>query len=322
MNRKHCSAIIFICVTLLNNPFLQVNVWAGAPERPQIAFPRRVNGPHWKIHLMDIDGKNVRQLTKGIAQDSDPSWSPDGKRIAFWSDRGNGGIYVMDADGENVRLLTNQPARARLPAWSPDGKRIAFRARPLGMAGDVYVMDADGNNIRRLTNRPAECDFHPTWSPDGKKIAFAAGGRQRVLFDIYVMDVDGGNVHPLTDNPASDSDPAWSPDGRQIAFKSARAGGGIYVMNANGRNVRRLTFFEEDQHPAWSPDGKKIAFISLRDPIPKVYVMDADGRNQQRLTHDHVPEGPPAWFDPRFALSVASIGSQATIWGWLKRLKQ
>ena len=275
MNRKHYSAIVFVCVVLLDNPFLQVNVWAQAPEKPKIAFNRKVNGLRWKIHLMDIDGKNVQLLTKGIVADGGPTWSPDGKRIAFWSKRGNGGIYVMDADGENVCLLTNQPAVAFLPAWSPDEKRIVFYARPPGVLGDIYVMDADG-----------------------------------------------GNMRPLTDDRANDNDPAWSPDGRQIVFRSGRAGGGIYVMNTNGRNIRRLTFFEEDQHPAWSPDGKQIAFISLRDPIPKVYVMDANGRNQQRLTHDHVPEGPPAWFDPRFALSVASIGSQATIWGWLKRLKQ
>ena len=319
MKRKHCLSIVFICLALLDNPFLQVNVWAQAPEKPQIAFSRTVKELHWKIYLMDISGENVRQLTKGVAQDSNPSWSPDGKRIAFSSKRGDGGIYVMDADGENIRLLTDRPEIAIGPAWSPDGKQIAFYARPPGVLGDIYVMDSDGNNIRRLTIRPDGCDLHPTWSPDGKQIAFAAGGRQRVDFDIYVMDADGGNIRPLTDDRASDNDPAWSPDGRQIAFRSSRAGGGIYVMDANGKNVRRLTFFEEDQHPAWSPAGKKIAFISLRDPIPKVYVMDADGRNQQRLTHDHVPEGAPAWFDPRFARAVAPIGMRATVWGWFKR---
>ena len=183
-------------------------------------------------------------------------------------------------------------------------------------------MNADGNNVRRLTFPPDGCDVYPTWSPDGKQIAFAAAGRQKVDFDIYVMDADGGNIRPLTDDRATDSDPAWSPDGKQIAFRSGRVGGGIYVMDANGRNVRRLTIFQDDQGPTWSPDGRRIAFISLRDPVPKVYVMDADGRNQRRLTHDHVPEASPAWFDPRFALSVASIGRQATIWGWLKQLSQ
>ena len=320
MNRKHCLAVVSIYAALLGGTFSPSNVWGQAPEKPQIAFNRRINEEHWKIHLMDIDGRNLQKLTKGVIGDGGPTWSPEGKRIAFWSKRGNGGIYVMDADGENVRLLTDQPAVTFLPAWSPDGRQIAFNSRPLGVLGDIYVMDADGDNIRRLTNRPDGCDLHPTWSPDGKQIAFAAGGRQKVDFDIYVMDTDGGNIRPLTDDRASDNDPAWSPDGRQIAFRSSRAGGGIYVMNANGKNIRRLTFFEEDQHPAWSPAGKKIAFISLRDPIPKVYVMDADGRNQQRLTHDHVPEGAPAWFDPRFARAVAPMGMQATVWGWLKRL--
>ncbi|MCZ6676228.1 MAG: DPP IV N-terminal domain-containing protein, partial [Candidatus Poribacteria bacterium] len=163
---------------------------------------------------------------------------------------------------------------------------------------------------------------HPAWSPDGQQIVFASAGRQKFDFDIYVMDADGGNVHPLTDNPASDSTPAWSPDGRKIAFKSARAGGGIYVMDANGKNVRRLTFFEDDYGPAWSPDGRRIAFTSLRDANPEIYVMDADGRNQQRLTHHRAVDSDPAWFDPRFARSVAPIGKQATIWGWLKQLSR
>ena len=76
MSRKCCLAIVFICVALLGGTFSQGNVWGQAPEKPQIAFARGVNVQHWEIHLMDINGKNVRQLTKGIAQDSDPSWSP------------------------------------------------------------------------------------------------------------------------------------------------------------------------------------------------------------------------------------------------------
>ena len=222
-------------------------LWGQTPEKTQIAFRTRRNGLS-EIFLMDIDGKNLQNLTKGIAEDGDPTWSPDGKRIAFWSKRGNGGIYVMDADGKNIRLLTDHPEIAIGPAWSPDGQKIAFWARPPGIASDIYVMDADGGNVHPLTDNPAS-DTDPAWSPDGKQIAFrstrAGGG-------IYVMDADGGNVRRLTFFE-EDQLPAWSPDSKRIAFTSLRdANPEIYVMNADGRNQQRLTHNRApDSDPAW-----------------------------------------------------------------------
>ena len=115
--------------------------------------------------MIDADGGNRQNLTNNDRTDEDPSWSPDGKRIAFTSLKGGRkrDIYVMDANGDNPRNLTNHPDRDWNPSWSPDGKRIAFvsnRTRDLNR--DIYVMDADGRNVRNLTNHPDD-DENPAW---------------------------------------------------------------------------------------------------------------------------------------------------------------
>ena len=139
------------------------------------------------------DGGNLRRLTNHSADDWYPSWSADGRSIAFVSRRdGNAEIYVMDADGGNLRRLTNHSADDWYPSWSADGRSIAFYSYRDGNA-EIYVMDADGSNLRRLTNHSAD-DYSPSWSADGRSIAFTSerdGNRE-----IYVMDADGGNLTP------------------------------------------------------------------------------------------------------------------------------
>ncbi|MBZ0285869.1 MAG: TIR domain-containing protein [Anaerolineae bacterium] len=215
----------------------------------QIAFSS--NGD---ICVMDANRSNVRCLTDDPQSDYEPSWSPDGRQIAFYSDRNvNYEIYVMDADGGNVLRLTDSPADNYnyAPSWSPDGCQIAFTSYRDGN-NDIYVMDADGGNVRRLTDDPAE-DHDPSWSPDGRQIAFHSDRDGN--YEIYVMDADGGNVRRLTDDPAEDYDPSWSPDGRQIAFYTYRDDNyEIYVMDTDGGNVRRLTNNNwNDFSPSWRP---------------------------------------------------------------------
>ena len=307
----------------------------------------RFGWPTYEIYVMEVDGNNQRRLTNHPNWDISPSWSPDGKRIAFMSDRDGhvnmpGGlpsyeIYVMDADGGNQRNITNNPDSDSSPSWSPDGKRIVFNSNRDGNRDgnrnnyEIYVMDADGNNQQRLTDNDFY-DTSPSWSPDGKRIAFISRrdghfiGDGGLTYEIYVMDADGGNEQRLTNNRKSDTSPSWSPDGKQIIFASDRKGDGvnyeIYVMDADGGNEQRLTNNRvRDGAPSWSPDGERIVFVSNPDGKHEnyeIYVMDNDGGNQQNLTNNPHRDSQPEWLNSPFSVSPA--GKKFTTWGRLKQI--
>ena len=128
----------------------------------KIAFDSDRDG-NLEIYMMNADGTGQTRLTNDSAYDSFPAWSPDGSRIAFGADRGEGrpNIYVMSADGVGQTGLTTDPAQDGVPAWSPDGSKIAFLSNRDGN-WDIYVMNADGTGQTRLTTNLAG-EFRPTW---------------------------------------------------------------------------------------------------------------------------------------------------------------
>jgi Tol biopolymer transport system component len=248
---------------------------AWAPEGERIALslsgeegPTAAPEQTFYIDVLDSDGSGRRRLVPFRADE--PTWSPDGERIAFTRHFtiDSSDIYVVDADGSDLRRLTRRSSRspgANSPAWSPDGRRIAFVRWPdqrndLFTGAEIYVVDTDGGGPRRVTARPLESpgDFGPVWSPDGKRIAFVRASEQDVT-DVYVVNPDGSGLRRLT-RTGDASEPAWSADGRTIAFSRRITSGqfeqgDLYVIDAEGGGLRRLTTSPRlvESGPVWAP---------------------------------------------------------------------
>ena len=209
-------------------------------------------------------------------QDGDPSWAPDGRRLAFTSTRdGNEEIYVYDVDSGAQTRITFDPARDRDPAWSPDGTRLVFESLRDGNQ-ELYVVSAAGGVATRLTSDPAD-DRQPAWSSTGT-IAFASN--RTGDFDLYSMAEDGSGVRRLTQAPGWDADPTWSPLGDRLAYVHGTgfADLDVDVVDADGTDARPLAAtFAVEHYPSWSPDGTRIAYAVESDYRPQISVVAADG---------------------------------------------
>jgi serine/threonine protein kinase/Tfp pilus assembly protein PilF len=244
----------------------------------------------------------LQNLTKNVAEDVFPRLSPDGKHIAFISNRdGIAEIYTMNSDGKDVRRITFNHNEERTPAWTPDGRHIVFESLNSERdESDIWIIDADGANQVDLTNAPG-IDSRPAVSPDGRQIAFSSnrGGR----YALYLMNIDGTNQHRLTDYTRDETEPAWSPDGKQIAFarRVERNITNICLMNADGSGLVNLTNSTAsiNNTPAFSHDGRFIVFQSSRDVPPNhvdLWIMKPDGSEPQIITPEHKGlNGEPNW---------------------------
>jgi len=310
---RRCGVVVVAAVVALAVGVLPAFGADGPGKTGRIAFTR----DFLDVWSMRPDGSDPVNLTADSqASDFAPSWRPDGRKLAFMSNRvtpTNPGpdpdyeIFVMNADGSGIRQLTANGIDDEFPSWSPDGRQLVFQRDfnpiPRQFDYDLFTMRADGSYQRRLTNSPDINDQDADWSPTGRRIAFASD--RDGDFEVYTMRPDGSRVRQLTVNDGpDDGNPAWSPGGRRIAFDSTRDGPEpeIYIMRADGSGQARLTFNDAaDFGAAWSPDGRLIAFTSFRNATAEnplngeIYTMRADGSHQVNRTHDPAYDRDPDW---------------------------
>jgi len=222
-----------------------------SPDGRRLVFASYGSGAA-EIWVMNADGSRPVRLVSGSALMS-PTWSSDGRTIAYttYAD-GNRDIWMVNADGSRVRRLARTPTLFELDVdWSPGGGRLAFSTD--GYFPHLYAMRTSGRDLRRLTPRGMET-AGPRWSPDGRRIVFMRLGESNLEDEIYVLESRGRARVQLTRNHVMDYAPVWSPDGSSIAFLRStgescwfqcpvprRGSSEIYVMNADGTNVKRLT---------------------------------------------------------------------------------
>ena len=214
----------------------------GNEERPtlfgRLIFLSRPTGDY-DIRLRTSNDRVPIELGRALPWDSQPVWSPDGSRIAFYSDRNfnlpdrdnNVDIYTMGSNGEGLTQLTDHNASDAFPDWSPDGARIAFYSERDGN-GELYAMNADGSGVTRMTNDPS-VDIPYGWSPDGQSLLFSSG--RNGTLDLFLLNVEDLGVKQLTNLKGHEATAEWSPDGTRIAFDSTTAGNSeVFVVNADG----------------------------------------------------------------------------------------
>lgn len=304
-------------VTVTFTPVPSVTVTLTSPPTPtgtfaptplggadEIAF--QIGPSPFSLGVIRSNGVSMRTLYKDSSVAPEPAWSPDGRYLAFVSDKmpraavfsvvypaqseASSQLYIADADGSNPRLITQGPGLRSHPAWSPDGQKLVFVLGTPNQGGDIYSVNIDGSNLVNLTNSDGVGDYaYPEWSPDGSRIAYQS--IQNSNWEIFTMNPDGSDPIQLTRITGrefvSSIQATWSPDSQRIVFASDRSGSwDIYMMNRDGSGVNPLTQDKfTDSMPDWSPDGRLLVFASDRTGRTQLYIMTADGVQVIQLTN-------------------------------------
>jgi Tol biopolymer transport system component len=281
--------------TSMNRP-PTINAASYPPSRLAISIVKETEpiiGETSQIYVINADGGGFKQLTHTPKADNFwPNWSPDGKQIAFESNRdGSFQIYTMTADGSRQKRLT-QFEYSAYPNWLPDGKRLVFLKSDTSGNDDIYIMNSDGSNVRRLTQNKNTYQV-PFVSPNGEKVAVCAydrfiGFRGAIQY-LYIINVDGSNQVRI-DKPSYHCDISWSPSSKKLTFSRINSQQSadekpvvsIVTVDADGKNLTELAKGNDiPLYPNWSDDEQQIYFTAPDHDKMRLFQINADGSDKR-----------------------------------------
>jgi Tol biopolymer transport system component/predicted Ser/Thr protein kinase len=322
---------------------------AWSPDGTQIAFVR-AHQPSVKLQPGDVFGNfqdgDVWVLDLASGKESklvdnafNPSYSPDGKRIAVdasWAAARR--IWVVDRQGHNPQQITTDTSEEVahvVPSWSPDGKKIAFQ-NLVRTKFDIRVVNLESKQMNWITN-DLFSNLRPAWSPSGKFIYFSSyrsGGINIWRAPVKKDGTVSGPLQQVTTGAGQDVEVATSPDGKGLAFATLRQNADIWKLPVlpqsgmvRGSSEAVVSTTREDSRGAWSPDSKMVAFNSDRAGGMNIWLLSPPDSNARQLTSGHGGDFQPNWSpDEKKIVFFSSRSGTPNVWevevasGALRRL--